>query len=115
MSATRAKATGITTPENQAFTAEFNPTNPLEQGLGDRFFWSFFLAPPLNLSDCNVNLLKRHIRGYAGIKIRSGKWKYNYLLSLTVHFLRNLSSDGLEETMEHACFCSQNSDTFAEG
>jgi hypothetical protein len=27
----------ITTPENQA-SAEFNPTNPLEQGLGDRFF-----------------------------------------------------------------------------
>jgi hypothetical protein len=22
-----------------SLTAEFNPTNPLEQGLGDRFFW----------------------------------------------------------------------------
>jgi hypothetical protein len=27
----------ITTPENQA-SAEFNPINPLEQGLDDRFF-----------------------------------------------------------------------------
>ena len=24
-----------------SLTAEFNPTNPLEQGLGDRFFLSF--------------------------------------------------------------------------
>ena len=25
-----------------SLTAEFNPTNPLEQGLGDRFFLPFF-------------------------------------------------------------------------
>jgi hypothetical protein len=30
----------ITTPENQA-SAEFESTNPLEQGLGGRFFWDF--------------------------------------------------------------------------
>ena len=32
----------ITTPENQA-SAEFNPTNPLEKGLGDRFFLPLIL------------------------------------------------------------------------
>ena len=37
-----------------SLTAEFNPTNPLEQGLGDRFFCPFRrifledLAPPLH-------------------------------------------------------------------
>src|SRR5947207_6273281 len=28
----------ITTPGKPSLTVEFNPTNPLEQGLGDRFF-----------------------------------------------------------------------------
>jgi len=37
MSATRAKATGLDTGK-PSLTAEFNPTNPIEQGLGDRFF-----------------------------------------------------------------------------
>jgi hypothetical protein len=79
MFATRAKSNRsspldrqITTPENQA-SAEFNPINPLEQGLGDRFFgflgwlvdWKGVAAEMLACSLCQEQLSWSGLVGYA--------------------------------------------------
>ena len=86
MSATRAKATGSRHTGKPSLTAEFNPTNPLEQGLVIDFFCLF--GRKIFLGFYTAIIFARHyLVNYFWCRFR---WRFRWRFLLEKRELRNM-------------------------